>query len=255
LTSAATSSAAVHSIALFDFLQPSVRPRIAYDVVFRWCEELIDAGLSAVLDLNLGWPFQWEWLEGLLARRAGIQIVPIVLRCPRNVCLERIRRRHALEPGTDGPELYQHDAKIQAVFRFVEELDRSDAVAIDAGRSTDEVFAAARQHVQAVQASPATETEQVWMPRERWDALVRGEACPLCAELSQPDQVNPFGFPVADLAFSRLRLVSNQAVSGYSRFRLSADQSQLPDARQPGPASAHAHRAALLRRSRAWPAA
>ena len=54
-----------------------------------------------------------------------------------------------------------------------------------------------------------------WMPRDQWDALVRGDGCPLCAELSQPDQVNAFGFPVADLGVSRLRLATNQAARGY----------------------------------------
>jgi len=54
-----------------------------------------------------------------------------------------------------------------------------------------------------------------WMPRERWQALVRGEGCPLCAELSQPDRANPHGFPVAELQGSRLRLAANQAVPGY----------------------------------------
>ena len=57
--------------------------------------------------------------------------------------------------------------------------------------------------------------EHGWMPRARWDALVRGDGCALCAELSQADRINPFGFPVADLAFSRLRLAANQAARGY----------------------------------------
>ncbi len=66
--------------------------------------------------------------------------------------------------------------------------------------------ASSRQHGDA-QAS--------WMPRERWQALVRGEDCPLCAELAAPDRANPHGFPVAELGISRLRLAANQAVPGY----------------------------------------
>jgi ADP-ribose pyrophosphatase YjhB (NUDIX family) len=54
-----------------------------------------------------------------------------------------------------------------------------------------------------------------WMPRERWQALVRGEDCPLCAELAEPDQANPHGFPVAELGMSRLRLAAIQALPGY----------------------------------------
>src|SRR4030095_13807739 len=53
-----------------------------------------------------------------------------------------------------------------------------------------------------------------WMPRERWDALARGEDCPLCG----PDGAEPkssFSFLVADLSLSYLRLVRNQHVPGY----------------------------------------
>lgn len=54
-----------------------------------------------------------------------------------------------------------------------------------------------------------------WMPRERWDALVRGENCPLCNEVLATDEVNEYGYTVADLSISRLRLNTNQYVAGY----------------------------------------
>ena len=54
-----------------------------------------------------------------------------------------------------------------------------------------------------------------WMTRARWDALVRGEDCPLCREVQSAEQANDFGSTVADLRFSRLRLVRNQYVKGY----------------------------------------
>ncbi len=56
---------------------------------------------------------------------------------------------------------------------------------------------------------------QGWMPREQWDALVRGEGCPACAEVMSSEQANEQGFFVADLDVSRLRLASNQFVTGY----------------------------------------
>jgi diadenosine tetraphosphate (Ap4A) HIT family hydrolase len=56
---------------------------------------------------------------------------------------------------------------------------------------------------------------QQWMPREQWDALVRGENCPLCAEAASTNPINEHGYTVADLTFSRLRLASNQSVPGY----------------------------------------
>jgi diadenosine tetraphosphate (Ap4A) HIT family hydrolase len=54
-----------------------------------------------------------------------------------------------------------------------------------------------------------------WMPRERWDALVRGEGCPLCAELAADAAVTDEGYVVADLAVSRLRLSTHQSLPSY----------------------------------------
>jgi diadenosine tetraphosphate (Ap4A) HIT family hydrolase len=60
-----------------------------------------------------------------------------------------------------------------------------------------------------------SEKPKAWMPREQWEALVRGENCPLCAEYQSGEQVNAYGYTVADLGFSRLRLAMNQFVAGY----------------------------------------
>ena len=54
-----------------------------------------------------------------------------------------------------------------------------------------------------------------WMEREQWDALVRGEGCPLCAELASGEPGNEHGHTVVDLTASRLRLAANQWVPGY----------------------------------------
>ena len=54
-----------------------------------------------------------------------------------------------------------------------------------------------------------------WMPREKWEALVRGDNCPLCAEVKSTQPVNEFGYTVTDLSFSRLRLCTNQYIKGY----------------------------------------
>ncbi len=53
------------------------------------------------------------------------------------------------------------------------------------------------------------------MPRETWDALGRGESCPLCAELASGVQANAYFHKVADLRVSELRLAANQNVPGY----------------------------------------
>ena len=58
-------------------------------------------------------------------------------------------------------------------------------------------------------------SSRLWMPRERWDALVRGEGCPVCDEVAGPGQDNSEGYFVADLQVSRLRLQREQHVPGW----------------------------------------
>jgi len=57
-----------------------------------------------------------------------------------------------------------------------------------------------------------------WMPRDEWDALVRGEGCPLCEEISATSPENAYGTTVVDLRVSRLRLPRNQWIPGYCVF-------------------------------------
>ena len=54
------------------------------------------------------------------------------------------------------------------------------------------------------------------MPRERWDALVRGEGCPLCAALASDAERDDYGLTIAELPSGRLRLAAEQYVRGYS---------------------------------------
>jgi diadenosine tetraphosphate (Ap4A) HIT family hydrolase len=54
-----------------------------------------------------------------------------------------------------------------------------------------------------------------WMPRDKWEALVRGESCPLCTEVASIESFNEYGYTIKDLSFSRLRLCANQYIKGY----------------------------------------
>jgi diadenosine tetraphosphate (Ap4A) HIT family hydrolase len=45
--------------------------------------------------------------------------------------------------------------------------------------------------------------------------MARGEECPLCAEIASSEAINGYGYTVADLTRSRLRLAANQWVPGY----------------------------------------
>jgi hypothetical protein len=80
--------------------------------------------------------------------------------------------------------------------------------AVQAGMEVDEFLSREIQQ-RAAQLLPAA--PKAWMPREQWDALVRGEQCPLCAEIASQEPVNPYGYTVADLGMSRLRLAVNRS--------------------------------------------
>lgn len=54
-----------------------------------------------------------------------------------------------------------------------------------------------------------------WMALDQWNALVRGEGCPLCAYISGKDETWEHGYTIVDLSFSRLFLNFNQYVPGY----------------------------------------
>ena len=54
-----------------------------------------------------------------------------------------------------------------------------------------------------------------WVPRPEWDALVRGKDCPLCGVVKSKERANEYGYTIADLGLSRLRLAANQFVCGY----------------------------------------
>ena len=54
-----------------------------------------------------------------------------------------------------------------------------------------------------------------WMPRDRWESLVRGENCPLCARIQSAQPADEFAIAVADLRLSQLYLSKNQFVRGY----------------------------------------
>jgi diadenosine tetraphosphate (Ap4A) HIT family hydrolase len=50
---------------------------------------------------------------------------------------------------------------------------------------------------------------------DNWDALIRGEGCPVCELIDTARPEDEHGIAVADLRFSRLFLAKNQYVSGY----------------------------------------
>jgi diadenosine tetraphosphate (Ap4A) HIT family hydrolase len=53
------------------------------------------------------------------------------------------------------------------------------------------------------------------MPRARWDALVRGEGCPLCEAVASDAEQDEYGWTIVDLELTRVRLAADQFAPGY----------------------------------------
>jgi cytidylate kinase len=65
---------------------------LAYNIAFAMAEEWLSRSVPAALDINLGWTFRWQHVDALRQRHRLAKIVPIVLRCSRPSCLDRIER-------------------------------------------------------------------------------------------------------------------------------------------------------------------
>jgi hypothetical protein len=121
---------------------------IAYDVVFGLCAEFLQSGVSVILDLNLGHAFQWQKLDALRQSGPALIWVPIVLQCPRDVCMKRIGKRYAANPDTYAPpDAYTTVPHIVGVWTFLEQLERSDTYVVNAARPDDEIYADIQQHI------------------------------------------------------------------------------------------------------------
>ena len=133
---------------------------IGYDVMFRLCEEFVRAEVAVVLDVTMGWDFQWRAVDGIICRNPQTLFLPVVLRCSKDKCLERIRRRHAADPAHfDAPEVYLTDPKVGAVWQYLAGIDRPDIRFVDAGRPVDEVYVEVAEHVMRQRTHPAAEEE------------------------------------------------------------------------------------------------
>lgn len=115
---------------------------IAYDVLFALCEEFVQSEMPVILDMTMGWAFQWQKVDDILARYPHTRFLPIILRCPLETCIERVRQRHAVNPDYyDPPEVYTTEPKNRAIWAYLLQLDRPSGVHfVDAGRPFEEVY-------------------------------------------------------------------------------------------------------------------
>ena len=123
--------------------------QIGYAILWRLCEEFLSSRTSVIVDANMAWEVAWESVDTVRERCPGSTFVPIVLRCPREVCLERISRRFVEEPGWHGdPERFQDDHATM-LWEYLSKLNRPEARFVDSNRLADEVYAEVREHVAA----------------------------------------------------------------------------------------------------------
>lgn len=124
--------------------------RIAYDVLFRLCEEFIQSGISTILDLTMGWEFQWQHVDDIIHQYLQTVFLPIILRCPYATCIERTRRRHEADPEYyDPPEVYTTGPKILDTWKFLARLDRPDVYFVDADRPHDQTYGDVEAYIAA----------------------------------------------------------------------------------------------------------
>jgi predicted kinase len=125
---------------------------IAYDVLFALCEAFVRSGTSVVLDMTMGWAFQWLTVDDILARHPHVRFLPIILRCPLATCIERVRQRYAANPEYyDPPEVYTTEPKNRAIWEYLSQLDRpSEVHFVDADRPFEEVYVEVKSPVLAL---------------------------------------------------------------------------------------------------------
>ena len=122
--------------------------RIAYDVLFRLCEEFVESGASVVMDMSLGWEFHWRQLDAILERHPQTLFLPVILRCSHAKCMERLEARHRAMPGMYAPPAYFRDErKVREIREYLQDLSRPEVRYVDASGDVEHVYEKVKQYV------------------------------------------------------------------------------------------------------------
>jgi predicted kinase len=121
--------------------------RIGFFVLFALAEEFLADRCPVIVDTNMGWEFHWQRLDEIVARQHAT-FVPIILRCPKDVYLQRIVDRHNGDPEVEASvEKMQRMPHFERLCEFIDRLDRPDIHNIEAGEGPDETYALVRETV------------------------------------------------------------------------------------------------------------
>jgi predicted kinase len=120
--------------------------RAGYELLFTLAETFLRSGCSVVIDTNMGWEFQWQRLDAIVGRLPEVSFVPVILRCPRHVAVERITRRYE-ESGGKRSTAAQILSGHPHVWDYLDRLDRRDVRVVDAVQDPELVYAQTLRHL------------------------------------------------------------------------------------------------------------
>lgn len=125
--------------------------RAGYDLLFRLCDQFLDDDCSVVVDCNMGWEFQWQRLDQIREKHPGVTWAPVILRCPLEVCRERLRLRHLADPDRHPSvkQFFDSNPQLGALWAYLEGLDRPDCVYVDASPCLSVTYAETLRQVQS----------------------------------------------------------------------------------------------------------
>jgi predicted kinase len=128
--------------------------RTGYEVLFTLAETFLGSGCSVVVDTNMGWEFQWQRLDAIVESSPGVSFLPIILRCPRDVAVDRITGRYE----TDGNQSTAEEivGRHPHVWDYLEQLERPDVRIVDATLEPELVYAQTRRYVDDHRLASAT---------------------------------------------------------------------------------------------------
>ena len=129
-----------------DPVPTSVASRAGYASLFALAEEFVGHRCPVIIDVSLGWAFQWAALDEIRAAHRGVRFSAFILECSPATCLSRLDERHRRDPARHAPaEEFMRQPQLGAVGEFLAAVDRPDVVRIDAERPVDEVHREIRE--------------------------------------------------------------------------------------------------------------
>lgn len=128
----------------------SVAFRAGYATLFALAEEFVSHGSSAIVDISLGWAFQWEALDAIQARHRSVRVLPFILECSRETSLGRLQQRHLDDPQRyPAADEFLRQPQLAAVAQLLVDVHRPEVHRVSAERPIADVLQEVRDVVAA----------------------------------------------------------------------------------------------------------